>query len=141
MTTIVPYRPEHLLRLALQESQQYLAKLITPDYAEALAGLDAYTALDGDEILGCAGVVPMWENRAVLWAYLSPDIGPRFSRIHRAARRFVEGLPYRRLELTVDEGFEQGHRWARLFGFTLECERMRAYRPDGGDSSMYVRIR
>ena len=42
--------------------------------------------------------------------------------------------------MTVDCEFEQGHRWAKMLGFTMEAERMRAYRPDGGDVALYARV-
>ena len=139
---VVPYRAEHMDRLDVQEAQQYLSVYLGPVLRKALEGAFSYTVLDGDEVLCCAGLVKQWTNRGLVWAYISNNIGPkRFSVLDRHVRRFLDVAPFDRIEATVDVRFEQGHRWVKSLGFTLEAPMMHRYRPDGGDSSLYARVR
>ena len=76
------------------------------------------------------------------WAYISNAAAKeRFLSVHRAVSRFLDMCYLQRIEMTVDCEFEEGHRWARMLGFNMEAERMVAYRPDGGDCSLYARVR
>ena len=86
------------------------------------------------------GVEPQWENRAIAFALISGAAGPYFWAIHSAVRNFLNSTPYRRIEATVDVGFEQGHRWIKMLGFEIEGY-MKAYRPDGADMLLYARVR
>lgn len=138
----VAYEPEHLVALSLQPAQRYLGDFVTPDYARALAKYDAYSVLDNDEkVIACAGVLPQWRDRAFGWSFIAADAGRHFLYIHRSVSAFLDGVPVRRIETTVDCEFAAGHRWARLLGFMLEAERMRGYRVDGGDCALYARVR
>ena len=61
--------------------------------------------------------------------------------VHRLAQRIIEDVPYRRLETEVDYGFKAGHAWMKRLGFSVEVERMRCARPDGGDATLYVKVK
>jgi len=139
---VVPFRAEHFDRLIVQEAQAYLSRwLPSKQNAEALEQTRAYTGIADGRVVACAGILPQWEGRAVTWAYLDERAGEHMTALHRAVKRYLDACPIRRIEATVDCEFEAGHRWARMLGFQLECERMRAYRADGGDSALYVRIK
>lgn len=145
---IVEYRAEHLMKLRLQPAQRYLAAWTTDDHAAAIqTGIDAgtgwaFSAIDGDHILGVAGVQLYWPGRGAAWSYLSSEIGAHFMQVHRAVMRFMEGSFVHRIEATVDDGFEEGHRWARMLGFRQETSApMMGYRPDGGGCYLYARVR
>jgi hypothetical protein len=136
------YKAEHLELLDVQEGQKYLKKYLSDDMRKSLEGEYSYTALDGDEVLACAGLLEQWDNRGVVWAYLSSTIGGRrMVPLTRMVARFLDAAPFDRIEATVDADFPQGHRWVKMLGFELEAPRMRKYRPDGGDSALYARIR
>jgi hypothetical protein len=140
---IEAFRPEHLDRLQLQPAQAYFEQQFSqPGYASMLSNGPAFTALDGDVVLGCGGAAELWGDRACVWSLLSDRAGPHMMAITRAVRGFILQLPYRRIEALVDREFEAGHRWARLLGF--ECETpggMRRFTPDGRDVSLYARVR
>jgi hypothetical protein len=138
---IVPFEPVHLRTLVLQEAQSWMGPMLHADYGENLKrGGPCFTALDGDEVLACSGVLRMWENRDQAWALMSQSSGRHFVGIYRGIRRFLEMHDARRVEATVDAGFEAGHRLMRLLGFEREgC--MRAYLPDGRDCDLYARVR
>lgn len=100
------------------------------------------TLMEDAKPFACAGVLPYWENRALVWSFLSADVAPaNFWAVHAAARQFLDGLPFRRLEAAVDVGFENGHRWMKALGFRVEAPLMRAFQVDGRDCVGYVRIK
>jgi hypothetical protein len=134
------YRAEHMLQLDLQEGQMYLGQFLTPQHAKALEGENAFAGVHEGRVLIVAGLFDWWKNRACVWAYLDKDAGQHIVAIHRAVSRFLDLYIGVRIEASVDCDFEPGHRWAQMLGFKLETPRMVAYRPDGGDCAMYVRI-
>lgn len=136
---IVPLKAEHLERIQAQGAQEYVSSWITPQIKAELAGSNSFAAVDGDEVLGCAGVIEYWPGRAAAWAILSGNCGRNFVRIHRAVLAFFQLQTFRRLEATADVGFGPGHRWLEMLGFKLETDRMAGYMPDGSDAAMYVR--
>ena len=139
---IQPFRVEHLRRMDVQESQQYLTPYIQWDEMASLANEFARTVTtDSGLVLLCGGLVPMTEYRAVLWSYFSSVAGPYMVGLVRAVRQYLQAAPFRRIETFVDCEFEEGHRLIRLLGFTIETSRKRAHRPDGGDSAEYVLLR
>ena len=130
------------VKIATQPAQQYLHRIVDvrADFTElANQGL-AWTAESEGRILAIAGVEPQWENRAIAFALISGSAGAHFRAIHSAVARFLDSAPYRRIEATVDVGFEQGHRWIKMLGFEIEGY-MKAYRPDGADMLLYARVR
>lgn len=136
----IPFKAEHLTELALQPSQTYLS-----EYAQAegpnLEKHPSYTAIIDGKVMGAAGVIEQWSGRGTAWALIG-DTGPKdFISIHRAVLRFLDVCYLKRVELTADCDFPAAHRWARMLGFNLECERMVAYAPSGKDCSLYARIR
>lgn len=142
--TIVPFEPWHLMRISLQNSQVYMGSVLaTGEYGEHVkkAG-PCFTAMDGDEVIACAGLAIMWEGRAHAWALMSVNSGRRFVRIVRAIQRFLDMQDIRRIEAVVDEGFEQGHRMLMMLGFKLETpEPMRGFAPDGHACYQYARVK
>jgi hypothetical protein len=137
---IVPYKADHLLQLALQEAQAYMGAWITPEYAESLVPHPSFTGIDNGVVVGCAGIIEIWPGRATAWALLSPDLNRKMIKVHRSVERFLGMCGVRRIETSVDAGFEDGHRWIEMLGFKLEAPVMSAYRPDGGDCSLYARV-
>jgi RimJ/RimL family protein N-acetyltransferase len=71
---------------------------------------------------------------------MGSDCGRYLVSIHREAQKFLERMPFRRIEAHVDVGFEQGARWMKMLGFELEAYK-RAFRPDGADMLEFVRIK
>ena len=140
MIQVVPFKAEHIAAIRLQEAQAYLSDWVTDEQAEALESQLSYTAMLEGEPVGAAGIIHQWMGRALAWAYVG-DVGPRqFIHIHRAVKHFLDGCYVQRIEMTVDCDFPAAHRWAKMLGFKMEAERMKAYRPDGGDCALYARV-
>lgn len=141
---LVPFAAEHLAQLDLQASQEYDTAFCTPDYGAALVNDMAWSVVDGGVILACAGILPVWEGRAIAWALLSRRITPRrFGRFHLWVKRALDDAHARgiwRIETTVDPDFHNAVRWAAALGFRYEGH-MRMYGPDRRDHLLVARIR
>jgi hypothetical protein len=139
---IVPFHPDHLTRLKLQPKQGGALSGLTTDQSEMMAGCDiAWTALDGDEVVACAGIMHLWEGRGHAWALLSGNIGRRMVQMHRAVKRAIELSGYRRIEMDVDAEFAEAKHWARLLGFIDETPHgMPGYSPDGRLYHKFARV-
>lgn len=129
-------------RLLLQASQEYMRKWLCNLNIEALGDLVWVAEDDDGDVVFIGGLFPQWENRAAVWSLVSAYAGPHMKGIHREVMRKLKMFndQYRRLELTVDVGFTQGHRWAKMMGFSPEGL-LNAYHPDGKDVIMYSRVR
>tara|TARA_R110000824_G_scaffold20858_2_gene78196 strand:- start:2123 stop:2548 length:426 start_codon:yes stop_codon:yes gene_type:complete len=140
MFQIVPFKAAHIGAIKLQTAQMYLSEWVTQEQAEALEQSLSYTAMLDDVPLGSAGVIEMWKGRGLAWALISQTGPKHFVKCHRAVVRFLEACMLPRVEMTVDCDHKEAHRWAKLLGFEMEAERMRAYAPDGHDCALYSRI-
>ena len=103
----------------------------------------AYAAESEGRLLGFAGACELWPGRLQGWAVLSSTVTHyEMLWIHRASLRVIRDLPksVRRVEITVDEKFWPGHRWAKLLGFAAEGM-MKAYDAHGNSHVLYSLIR
>lgn len=142
MIRIETFTADHYRRIIAQPAQAYIGEHVTEADVENLLGFDAFAGVTPDgAVVGAAGIYPIWHGRAICWALLGANAGPYFVQIHRAVKRFLAIQQFRRLECTVDCGFDAGHRWARMLGFKREAERMQAFDAAGRDHALYARIR
>lgn len=141
---IVPFKPEHIDRMreqGIQPSQAMDMLGKNPEYAAELAKAGiACSAVEGDRIIICSGVVTLWEGRGLAWALFPGDLGALFIGAHRAVKRFLDDCKLRRIEADIRTDFEPAHRWIKMLGFQRECTR-RAYCPLGNDYDLYARVR
>lgn len=138
---IVPFLPHHVLGLDVHNGQKIGLPTLDLDYGIYLyqSGPSFSCEVEG-AIIACGGNIRIWPGRASAWALLSPTSGKHMARITRAVIRFFEVSEDFRIETTVDDGFEAGHRWAKLLGFEREGY-MKKYRPNGQDAWLYARVR
>jgi hypothetical protein len=141
MFEVVPFKAEHLAAIHLQELQAHLSDWVTLEQGRALEQSPGYTAFVDGEPIGAAGVLWIWSGRAMAWAFIAKTTPQNFLKGRRAVKKFLDGCFIKRLEMTVDCEFPNAHRWAKMLGFEMECERMKSYSPDGRDSALYVRLR
>ena len=99
-----------------------------------------FTAFAGMDVVGAAGIIPLWEGRAQVWSLFSDLIRDYPMAIHRAVKRYILSYEVARLECTVDPRDERAVNWARRLGFQYEST-MPKYTPVGSTMDMYVRIR
>lgn len=139
---VVPFKAWHFYEIEPQAAQAHVVMTTT---AAAVDGIErsgrAYTVLADTCPIACFGSVEVYPHRAVVWCLLDKNVGPLMHGCTRIGRNFVDSLPHDRIEMEVDWEFEAGHRWAKLLGFTKEVERIRCYNVQGGDSSIYSRVK
>jgi len=99
----------------------------------------ALSAFDGETILLCGGILQVHSQSGVLWALLSESAGAHMLALHKGTLRFLANHPLRRLEATVQQGFQMGPRWLKLLGFSPEGE-MKAFGLNGETYLRFARI-
>ena len=118
-----------------------------PDWQAALIAAaetgPAWSALHGDQVLGCGGVSLIWPGRARCWCVLTNQIPQHcWVSVHRHVLRLLDQTPalgVRRLEADTALGFGSGSRWLRMLGFEDEGV-SRAFGPDGADFRRFARV-
>ena len=142
---IVRFCPEHLDLIDLQDAQGHMsAEIAQPGRAARLAqGGQAFTGIDGGEVVVIGGVLEQGRGRGVAWALLSRQAGRHMVAIHRAVRGYMLQSPLPRIEAFVDADFAAGVRWMTALGFVNETPTgpMRKYTPDGRDCYLFARIK
>lgn len=139
---VVPYEASHILGIQAQRGQAGAKAFITEEYAKALEGEFAFTAISDDgEVLAVGGIKEIWTDRAMAWSFIDRRAGKHFTAIHKAVKTLLEIVPYRRIEAEVACEFAPGKRWLKMLGFTMEAERMRAALPDGTDSALFAKVK
>jgi RimJ/RimL family protein N-acetyltransferase len=128
-------------KMNVQSAQSWGAENITLEAQQEIAkSPHAYTAFDGDEVIACFGIAEYWPGRGLGWTYLSKNIGRRLVYVTKVCRRIFKECGIKRIEAAVNCDFEQGHRWMKSLGMTLEAVRMKAFSPDGKDCALYARV-
>lgn len=145
MTAIRPFVPSDLDRLELQACQRdwLAAEGITVDarYGQMLADCGpAWTVVDGDRLLGCAGFAEAAPHWAIVWALLAASVGRGMVAFTRAARERLAAAPYRRVDAMVRSDFEQGRRWAEMIGLKRHTT-IELWGPLGVDHELYEQVR
>jgi hypothetical protein len=132
---IVPFHPSHLGALKLPVA-------IGEATALQRSGLN-WTAVEGHQVIMSAGIVPSWPGRAQAWAYVGEVPRRRWPAITARVMRAIEdthAAGYRRIEATVRDGFDAGHRWLQILGFERRCL-LPVYDHEGYDHWLYDRVR
>lgn len=128
----------HLEALVLQPAQSAWRDKLQRVQIEALVASDGWTALNGDEVVGCGGVIDHSGGRGEAWALLAGGAGAQLVSITRAVRRFLAAAPYRRVEAVTACNFPPARRWVTMLGFRFEGL-MSAYCDDGSDAERWAR--
>lgn len=140
MIELVAARADMVTRLRLQNAQLIAGDPMTPETVEwMIANGLALAAIDGDVVIGIAGIFERWDGCGAAWALLAKNIGPNMTTIHRITQRVLDAHPFRRVEAYVVEGYPEGHRWMSLLGFTKEGVMNQFHQ--GQDYGLYARVR
>lgn len=143
MTEVVAYKKEHMQELLKDENNKFLVGTVTEAIMVANESAHAFTVLEKStgKVLACGGVAEYWPGRGECWATFSGDWKRYKKSIHRVAKTVMDLYPGRRIEASIMIGFEDGHRWIKALGFKLDAPLLKAYLPDGGDVSLYSRVK
>lgn len=141
MIIMIPFKGEHLRKLSVQPSQKDILAMVTDEaLLEIEKQSDAYTFMDGDEVVAICGTAPYGDGRALAWSFLSSNIKHRMVSVTRYVKDYLKKSTYRRIEMSVDCDHPEAHRWARMLGFECEAERMKKYSADGRDCALYALV-
>lgn len=139
---IIPYEPHHLAMVQAQSEQASELAMMSPTDAVSLkhAG-PAFTGIDGDEIVGCVGLIKFWEteqNRYYrAWGWLGKKHPLAFVFVTRRIRNFLDAVEAPcRVEAQVRADFDKGCRWLDRIGFTRRAT-LPQYGPDGADYDLW----
>jgi hypothetical protein len=139
---IIPFEPEHVARIKLQERQRGLRVFSPEQYLQDLQSSGpAVTAMVAGEVICCGGIAiaAKDEGRGALWGYVGRDVIKHMVVLDRCVRRLIDVPKLRRLESTTPVDFPPGYRWLELLGFQYELT-LRKYGEDGVDHMLYARI-
>jgi hypothetical protein len=129
-------RAEHMLTMRSKTNW------ISPQMIAQIEGTRfALTFLIGKVAVACVGAVEIWPGRYLGWARVDHDAARgRWKSIHRATLNFVAQVreEARRFEVNTDCGDAAARRWVEHLGFSLECDRMPGFFPDGRSGTMYA---
>ena len=142
MWYVVPFEAKHLFQMDFQEAQKWIVPYLEYNKVKTLENEWASTImLDGKPML-CGGPLPDGTHRAILWSVISKEVvTSTFRVVHRHVMKYLESLPFRRLEAAIDVDFKAGHRWMKALGFTMEASLMKAFQIDGRDCALYAKVR
>lgn len=106
----------------------------------------AYTRtilLDGRPI-AVIGVVKLWDGVAEAWSVTSDEVRRVPLSFHKVVSGLIKAverhLGIRRIQMSVDENYSEGHRWAEALGFKREGLMLK-YGPIGENHFLYARTR
>lgn len=144
MLLVSPFEVEDLHSFALQPQQVTADEIVSDGYGQYLKDNGpCFTVRRSDgSTIAVVGLLDQWEGRCLAWAILAQDAGRELLPLTRGIAKYLDASPYHRFEATIDAGFAQGHRWAKLLGFELETPKpMRKFYPNGNDAFLYARVR
>jgi hypothetical protein len=141
---IVPFRPEHAQALRLREFDELCLAGLPPGLDRAAlwrfyhAAGPGFTALAGDEVVACGGVVLARPEEGEGWALTGPSVPCHALSFHRAFARLLpaveEECGLARVTTLVHERHAVSRRWLRRLGFR---ERLRRPGLLGGENYIH----
>ena len=139
---IIPYRAEHLLVFQNRDTQRKEELLLAVNKEK---WGPAYTAVAGDEILGCAGIVLLWSGVGTVWANISESMGKYKIWFHRTVSRILDdvirGYDLHRVESVALADNYRNQNWLMSLGFRPEGGRAIAYTSDKQDMIRFERVK
>lgn len=137
---LAPFQIEHLHQIVPRETirmDQAIAAAIRLD------GLGpAFTALDGERVIGCGGVARLWGRVGEGWTIFGSEIAEHPVWLHRTVRPMLrdimDGMDLDRLQVNVLATSERNCRWIERLGFKLEGLMIR-FGPNGEDYFRYAK--
>ncbi|HEY2068280.1 MAG TPA: hypothetical protein VGG48_01900 [Rhizomicrobium sp.] len=136
-----------LLRIAIALERDQLAARFTNLYERrALLAPDrSFAFVDGGELLGAGGLVPVWPGRAEGWLLVSRLARPRQVVAGvRAARAWLDRKlrdpDYARIEFYIRADAPWRESFARALGCAEQGAKLRRWGLDGADYVLHARI-
>ena len=100
----------------------------------------AFTGIEGDQIIGCVGLIVLWPGVAEAWAVSTPLWPSKAKSVHKAITHGIKEMSATlglwRIQTAIHSEHEVSHRWLMRMGFKDEGT-MPGYGPDG---ATYLRL-
>lgn len=151
---ILPFVPEDLLYVEPKDEQKndiFVAR--GPEYTKLVGVfLDnacartvdgekiAYTILDEDKILGCAGIYENFEGSGEAWAIFSKDIGRCKYLLYREIKKKISKYNFTRLQSQARADFKEAQKFLLAAGFKKEA-RLKKCTVDGKDMLIFSMVK
>lgn len=122
--------------LSLIDSKEFLQQYVSKSYA--------FTGFYRNDIIGIAGILPMWPGVAEAWMFLGNDLYKHRRFVYKQVKEHLNEvfnlLKIKRLQLVCQANFNKAHCFAEHLGFVKEAF-MKNYGLDGSDFLLYARIK
>lgn len=139
---LIPFQAEHLL--AFQNRDTSVREELILGIKKERGG-PAFTAVAGEFILGCGGVLLVWPGVGSAWMNLSEAVFLYRIWLTRTVKRALEDIMrahnLHRLEAAVLANSERNRKWIESLGFRPEGGVARAYTQDRQDAVRYEMVR
>ncbi len=140
---LIQFEPWHLKALNADRLMFDLDSVTPEIYQHLIDAGPCRTVVCGYKIVVCSGVIAQGNGVGKVWSLVTIEPGLRkLLTATRFAMQFFNDLletpEYERLEITVEDDYDQGHIWARRLGFTHE--RVFEDSQDGIVRSLYSRF-
>lgn len=133
----IPFEPAHAYAFEAQGPQKPFLEWMTPDIARLAAAYFAFTGVDHEGVVGCAGLAPSEEtDDLVAWALFSPRLFSNRIAVMRAVRQGLDLHKTRRIIAHVAPEHEKAARFAEALNFRLVGD---APHPSGRPVLLYAR--
>ena len=148
MFDVIQFSPAHAKELLsrLHASQRADADALAEFGADEWGFIQklrtAWTLRDAaQDVVACAGVLKIWEGRAVAWAMFDHELGGTgMLRVTREIRKKLDELDFRRIEATAITSFPPAARFLEMLGFHAEGVMLK-YGSDGSDHILFARVK
>lgn len=143
MRAIVPFMPVHVEGLKLDSNQEFFSQfLANEEYIQTLVNGRARTGLIDGEVMFCAGIIQLTQQRWQAWTFMSQNTSKHMLFITRSIEALLVEANCNRIETPVLHSFKAGHKWAELLKFENETPKgMKNYGDDGKTYDLYARVK
>ena len=143
---VAGFEPWHLKALNLRTSDAVALSHVDQEadmQSKASQKGTAFTGFSEGEIIGCAGIIPIWPGVGHAWVTMGTNYKKHRIWVHKNVVNFmdkiIDGMELHRVQANVVCEFIPGVQWLERMGFKLEGK-MSKYGPDGEDHYLYARI-
>lgn len=142
MLTFLPCYPEHIKLIEHQDGLDEEKKVfLSKTFINLVESEFSLSAWNGSQCVAAAGLLRVFDHRAMAWTFMGKHAGPHMRQITRKVRDVIDSYPAQRIEMLVNCDYEAGHRWAKMLGFEVEAPRMRMSGALGQDEALYSKVK
>ena len=136
----VPFRSEHFYAITKISPPNGGGIEITPEMLKCMEKENSFTLLVDGVPVALGGTIRQWTGNYAGFAYITKAAAPHMLRITRYTRKILDAAGCGRIMATVQVGFDEGQRWAKMLRFEVETPVLKQWGPDGSDHTLFCRI-